>query len=237
MLALAVALTASLVACGTAGKPSNTAAMPEASTELKGENYQDVMTKLQAAGFTSIETSAMPDLVVGWLHKDGDVEAVSVNGETDFDADSTFPKSVRIVIRYHTFPEAGSDKAAESSPVPVEPTPPAARNSDLAKRTERATLKAFGVNSFTKLLGAGGMEDSLVPYISGFEVVGAGDTVKVTVQEPRDRVTREELQRTAFAILSLTGEQIKDLNRVEVWTADGELNGVSNRLEVPMLNR
>jgi len=81
------------------------------------------------------------------------------------------------------------------------------------------------------------MENSLVPYISSFGVVGAGDTVKVTVQEPRDRVTKKELAHTAFVILSLTGAQIKDLNRVEVWTADGELYGVSNRQDVPLANR
>jgi hypothetical protein len=224
--------------------------MPESSSDFEGANYQDVMTKLQVVGFTSIETTAVPDLVVGWLHKDGDVKEVSVNGATDFGADDEFPTGARIVIRFHTFPktesgtvaesqppEAGSDKAAEGSPVPDEQTPQTAPTSDLAKRTKKATLEAFGVSSFTKLIFAKGMEGSLIPFISRLEVVGAGDTVKVTVQVPKGEVTQKELDQTAFAILSLTGEKVKDLNRVEVWTADNEMYGVSNRAEVPMLNR
>ncbi|MDZ4179905.1 MAG: hypothetical protein U1E29_11860 [Coriobacteriia bacterium] len=238
-LALAVLVTAPLVACGTADQPSDTVAMPESSSELKGEHYQDVMTRLEAAGFTSIETSTIDDLVLGWLTKDGEVEVVSVDGATDFAAGSRFPRNARIVIRYHTFPETESDEAAESSPVESK-TPESADdpkpNSDLAKRTEAGVLAAFGADSFTELVGAGGMEDSLIPFIVSFEDAGV-DTVKVTVQLTRDSATKEELEQTAFAIHSLTGEQIEDLNRVEVWTADGELYGVSNRWDVPLLNR
>jgi len=223
--------------------------MPASSSDLEGGNYQDVKTKLQAAGFTSIETSAVPDLIVGLLHKDGDVEAVSVNGETDFDAGSTFPTGATIVIRYHTFPAPESDNAAESSsvpdvpapqvessPVPDVPAPQAQGSSDLAKRTEKATLSAFGVHSFTELFKEKSSGDSLFPFISGFEDHGAGWVV-VTVQVTRNETTKEELKQTASAILSLTGEQIKDLNGVEVDTADGELYGMSTRAEVPMLNQ
>ncbi|MDP2181386.1 MAG: hypothetical protein Q8K99_02295 [Actinomycetota bacterium] len=135
-----------------------------------------------------------------------------------------------------TRPADDSTNNPSTQPVPDEPTPQAEPNSELAKRTEEAALEAFGVDSFTELLGAEGMEGSLVPYISGFEVVG-GDTVQVTVQLTRNDVAREELERTAFTIHSLTGEQVEDLNRVEVWTADRELYGVSNRRDVPLLNR
>ena len=231
-----LSFAAVLATLGTPDKPSGTIAMPASSSDLEGGNYQDVKTKLQAAGFTSIETSAVPDLIVGLLHKDGDVEAVSVNGETDFDAGSTFPTGATIVIRYHTFPAPESDNAAESSPVPDVPAPQAQGSSDLAKRTEKATLSAFGVHSFTELFKYKSAGDSLFPFISGFEDHGAGWVV-VTVQVTRNSTTEEELKQTASAILSLTGEQITDLNGVEVDTADGELFGMSTRAEVPMLNQ
>ena len=83
----------------------NTTAMPVASKELKGHNCQDVKTELQSAGFTSVETVALPDLKIGLFNKPGEVEEVSVNGRTDFDAESRFPTDARILIRYHTFPE------------------------------------------------------------------------------------------------------------------------------------
>ena len=119
-LAVAVVVTVSLVGCGTANKPSDTIAVPASSSDLKGENYKDVMTRLKTAGFASIETASIDDLVLGWLAKDGDVERVSVNGETKFDADSRFPKGAKIVITYHTFPKKEPEKSAESDPVQSE---------------------------------------------------------------------------------------------------------------------
>lgn len=126
----------------------NTAAMPESAAALKGENYQDVKTKLKTAGFTSVETSAIPDLVTGWLKKDGEVEEVSVNGGTDYSDGSRFPKSATIVIRYHTFPERESAKAAESTPTAggtPESSPPEVDNAVLTPQNSeelKAVLKA-----------------------------------------------------------------------------------------------
>jgi len=84
------------------------------------------------------------------------------------------------------------------------------------------------------LLGLEGVEDSLVPFIVSFEDVGSG-MVKVTVQT--NDVYQEELDDTARAIHSLVGGQVEDLIRVEVWTANGEMWGFSNRGDVPMLNQ
>ena len=236
----------------------NTVAMPESASELKGDNYQDVVTKLQAAGFANIETTTIDDLITGWLTKDGEVERVSVNGETDFSSRSRYPRDARIVIAYHTFPEKEPEEAAESSPAeeetesdeaaesspaeefapeiaddPGEPEPQAAPSGDLAQRTQEAYLAAFGIDSMNELFGLEGVEDSLVPFIVSFEDVGS-NTVKVTVQT--NNVYEEELDQTAFAILSLTGNKVETLNRVEVWTANGEMYGVSHRWDVPLLN-
>lgn len=113
-------VAASLTACGTADQPSDTAEMPESSSALKGEDYQDVMARLEAAGFTRIETSTLDDLITGWLTKDGEVEQVSVDGATDFDAGSRFPRDARIVITYHTFPETETDEAGDDDPAEEE---------------------------------------------------------------------------------------------------------------------
>lgn len=112
--AVVLILAATLATPGESNKPSDTIAMPTASSDLKGENYKDVVTKLKTAGFTSVETTAMDDLVLGWLAKDGEVERVSVNGDTEFEADSKFPKGAKIVVTYHTFPKEEPKKAAES---------------------------------------------------------------------------------------------------------------------------
>lgn len=119
-LALTVVVTASLFGCGTAAKPSDTIAMPASASDLKGENYKDVTTRLKTAGFASIETTTIDDLVVGWLTKDGEVERVSVAGTTDFEANSKFPKGAKIVITYHTFPAEAPDAVEESSTAAAE---------------------------------------------------------------------------------------------------------------------
>lgn len=245
--AVVLLIGAAMISPSTPSKSDDTIAIPASASDLKGQNYQDVATKLKTAGFASIETTSIDDLVVGWLKKDGDVERVSVDGTTDFEANSRFSKGAKIVITYHTFPEKESDEAAESGPAvsssePAQPsTPPVPEKpkpqpkNDLAKRTEKAYLAAFGVDSINKLSGLEGVDDSLIPFIVGFEDVGAGGTVKVTVQT--NNVSEGELKDTARAIHSLVGEKVEDLDRVEVWTADGEQYGVSNRWEVPMLNQ
>ena len=79
--------------------------IPSSSNKLEAKDYRGVMTELQAAGFTNIETETLNDLILGWLTKDGEVEKVSVNGNTNFNADNKFPKDAKIVITYHTFPK------------------------------------------------------------------------------------------------------------------------------------
>ncbi len=101
---------------------ANTVAMPTSASDLKGENYQDVVTRLKAAGFASIETTPIDDLIIGFLKKDGEVERVSVDGTTDFEANSRFPKGARIVVTYHTFPEEAPETAEESSTAGAETT-------------------------------------------------------------------------------------------------------------------
>jgi uncharacterized Zn finger protein (UPF0148 family) len=89
------------------------ATIPKPSEEYESNNYQEVMAELRAAGFSNIKTSKLDDLIKGWLTKDGEVEKISVNGKTDFEADTKFPKDAEIVITYHTFPEKESEKKDE----------------------------------------------------------------------------------------------------------------------------
>lgn len=76
------------------------------SSELAGKNYEEVVLTLEEAGFTSIETEVLADLITGWLTKDGEVEEVKIDGETSFSSDSKFDAGAKIVVVYHTFPES-----------------------------------------------------------------------------------------------------------------------------------
>ena len=94
---------------------------PESSSDLEGENFEDVIAQLQDAGFTNVETEVIPDLIIGFLVKDGEVEEVSIDGETDFDPDTPFAPDAPVIVAYHTFPE---EEGEDESTPPIETEAP-----------------------------------------------------------------------------------------------------------------
>lgn len=103
---LALLAAVFVVSCGkTTSQDSNEAKMPSSASDLEDKNYQDVVTQLQNAGFTNIETEPLGDLIIGWLHDEDGVEEVSCNGKIDFNVGERFDKDVKIVVRYHSYPE------------------------------------------------------------------------------------------------------------------------------------
>ncbi|GEM_PF-2767124 len=100
---LSLFLVLTLVACGSKTPPDNKIPVSKAATDLKGKNFKDINTILTSDGFTNIEFEKIEDLITGWLTKDGEVERVSINGETTFSAKTKFAKDAKVVIAYHTF--------------------------------------------------------------------------------------------------------------------------------------
>ncbi len=87
-----------------------------AAADFKGQHYEDVVTQLELAGFTNIETAAIEDLVTGWLTDDGEVENVVINGDSEFGMNDRFLPDAQIVVRYHTFAQVSeSDSLAVES--------------------------------------------------------------------------------------------------------------------------
>ncbi|WP_248243420.1 hypothetical protein [Microbacterium kunmingense] len=111
---LLIAMTLSLAACSgseSEALPSDEARMPASSADLEGELYTDVVETLEAAGFTSIETNALGDLITGWLNKPEEVDEVEIGGVASFEKGEVFQRDVKIVVNYHSFPDE-----AEPSP-------------------------------------------------------------------------------------------------------------------------
>ena len=96
--------------------------VPAASSSLYGENYKNVVTQFETAGFTNIELEEIKDIIFGLLVSDGDVEDVSINGETTFSKSDKFPPDAKVVITYHTYIESKSSSTANSTNSEV-PTP------------------------------------------------------------------------------------------------------------------
>lgn len=85
---------------------------PGESSYYEGRDYKDVVSEFEANGFTNVETEKLDNLITGWLTNDGEVEAVSIDGDVEY-TDDWYPENVKVVITYHTFREKGADDVIE----------------------------------------------------------------------------------------------------------------------------
>lgn len=97
---------------------------PSGSSIQKGRDCQSVAEDFKEHGFTNIKLVELDDLVTGWLTKEGEVESVSVDGDTDYSADTWYPNDVEVVITYHTFPDENNNSTSTQEPDPEEMNPP-----------------------------------------------------------------------------------------------------------------
>lgn len=109
----------SISGCSAEEDP-NMIKVSKSSDDIIGGNYQTVISELEKIGFTDIETKVLDDLITGWLTKDGEIEEVEIDGDTQFNTNDTFSKDSKIVITYHTFSiedesdeESTKDKGSE----------------------------------------------------------------------------------------------------------------------------
>lgn len=109
LLCLMVAII-SISAC-SGDKETQMLKVSKSSDEIVGENYKTVISQFEETGFTNIKTEVLDDLITGWLTKDGEIEQVEINGDTEFSADDRFQKNSKIVITYHTFSEEEKKEA------------------------------------------------------------------------------------------------------------------------------
>ena len=119
VLLLTFILVFLLAACGTSDQHEGQAKTPSASSVQKGKDYQNVIRDFEEKGFTNIQTEVLYDLITGWLKKDGEVEAVSVEGDKDYKADVWYPNDVEVIVTYHTFssnkPKTSADSTSENN--------------------------------------------------------------------------------------------------------------------------
>ena len=79
--------------------------IPMDSKKYKGENYEDIIIEFENLGFKNIETVPKNDLIKGWFTKDGEIEKISIGGDSIFEEGDIFSKNKTVVITYHTFKE------------------------------------------------------------------------------------------------------------------------------------
>lgn len=124
-LFLAFVMLFSLVGCGESTDDGKIK-IPHSASVYEGDNYIDVVEELENAGFTNVKTEVICDLITGWLTKDGEIESISVDGDTSYNSDARYDTNVPIIITYHTFGNADSTKTDDgiTQASSVENTPP-----------------------------------------------------------------------------------------------------------------
>lgn len=100
-----------LSACGDSDKQSKEISQDKeikatkSAEEYLGLNFYDVMSELEGAGFTEIETEVIKDMDVSSTMEDGYVESVTIDGSSSFDKNTAFASGSKVIISYHTLKE------------------------------------------------------------------------------------------------------------------------------------
>lgn len=120
------------------------APMPQSASSYKYQNYADVQAELSKAGFTNISFEILYDIELGWT-EEGEVDSVSVDGNTEFEQGDIFKKDVAIVITYH-MPEEDDPNRPVDSETPnstTEPTTEPVENLTVENCPDLAALLAL----------------------------------------------------------------------------------------------
>ena len=75
----------------------------EYQAKQEANNIKDVKDILSSAGFKNIKLIEDKDLILGVFSKHGEVEKVTINGNSEFSANEWFPVDAKVKITYHTY--------------------------------------------------------------------------------------------------------------------------------------
>ena len=76
---------------------------PISSNGCINANYAVVAKRFMDEGFTEIHIEPVPDLINGWITKDGSIKQITIDGKENFCKRTKFAYDANVIIRYHTF--------------------------------------------------------------------------------------------------------------------------------------
>lgn len=105
----AAAMIALFASFGTAKKKRARITIASTESQITGQmrhyrekNYKTILALYQANGFTNVNLVPLCDLNIFQMNKNGQVEMVAINGDSDFEEGDVFPKASSITITYHS---------------------------------------------------------------------------------------------------------------------------------------
>ena len=118
------------------------AMIPYSSYDCKYENYKDIEDRFKVAGFTNISTEILYDIYWGWT-SEGEVESVSIDGNTSFNRGDIFNKDSKILITYHMKEEDNPNKVITNN---VSET-----KQENNKENENSTMTSTNISDVAKI--------------------------------------------------------------------------------------
>ena len=164
VLFIVIGLICGITSCGASSKAANDGkiAIPESSSEFEGENYKDVVTRLESAGFTNIETEGLGDLITGF---------------------QKFRPDVRVVIRYHSYSTSSSSSENEDDSTSSEESkaetddaenePSSSSNSSEGKsespQTDEGNISMQNNQEFAQILAGGDSGQAIESFANKYQ--------------------------------------------------------------------
>lgn len=234
---LALFLAVTTAACsGDGSNREGEVQMPASSSAYVGEHFEIAVEELESAGFTNVQTTALGDLITGWLKNDGEVENIHIDGSNSFSMGAWFPADTKILITYHSFPEEEVQEetpAEEKTPAPEATT--VASDEELAQAVEafnreRADAGVLWGEAFVSASASNGIVS--VTYDPTQTAVGADSW---HAMNPFDNMARFACDPFAWATSESTHLRT-GLVRVDTFWADGSSAGSMTLDEIKALN-
>lgn len=92
----------------------NETIIPLSATYCKYKNYKDIQQSFIDVGFTNVSTNILYDIIWGWT-EEGEVDSVTLDGESKFIQGNVASKDAEIIITYHMKEEDDPIKMAEEA--------------------------------------------------------------------------------------------------------------------------
>ena len=73
--------------------------------DLKKETVENLVKIFKSYGFENVEAKNMRDLIIGLFSKEGEIESITINGDSSFSKGDWFPADAIVIITYHGFPD------------------------------------------------------------------------------------------------------------------------------------
>ena len=162
-----------LAGCSSSGSEIR---MPFGAGDVQGKNYEELVSQLKSAGFTNVKAVGEQDLVIGFLHDDGEVDKVEIkDGDTtrdSFSTDSKFEPDTEITVFYHSYPQNTDGNSSDDGSNENYPTE--GRSSETEAATQEAESagsaepEVLSVDSCPELATLLSLSDPCSPTVSSF---------------------------------------------------------------------